>query len=230
MMPATIEVPYHTNNQVELEAHRLLQAFGQEDTQILEPPIPIERILEVHLRLVLTICDLRDLLGFTDVLGALCVESREVMVDEHLDPDQFPELEGRFRFTLAHEIGHWQLHRHLYKKPTDEPPFVSRASEANHRIERQANYFAACVLMPRPLVFQLWRHIMGGRVITLAQLKRQRQAIIEDEIVRRGFVPETPAEETNMMLEWVALPLAEEFGVSAMAMRIRMQELKLIVC
>ena len=32
------------------------------------------------------------------------------------------------------------------------------------------------------------------------------------------------------MLEWVALPLAEEFGVSAMAMRIRMQELKLIVC
>ena len=72
--------------------------------------------------------------------------------------------------------------------------------------------------------------LVGGRVITLAQLKRQRQAIIEDEIVRRGFVPETPAEETNMMLEWVALPLAEEFGVSAMAMRIRMQELKLIVC
>ena len=25
---------------------------------------------------------------------------------------------GRYRFTLAHEAGHWQLHRHLFKRDT----------------------------------------------------------------------------------------------------------------
>lgn len=227
----TLIAPYKSYRRIEFEAHRLLSDYSREYEAIIEPPIPIEEILERHLRLDLAMCDLRQVVGFDDVLGALCVERREVMVDQSLDPDEFPELEGRFRFTLAHEIGHWQMHRRIYEQQCADsgPPFVSRTSQANRRIERQADFFAACMLMPRPLVFQLWRHILDGRIITLAQLEPSRQAIIEDEIVRRRTVPETPEEEDNLMLDWAALPLAVEFRVSPMAMRIRLEELKLIV-
>ena len=230
MTTATPNAPYLSYRRIEFEAQRLLCQYSREHAPITEPPIPIEEILERHLNLYLAICDLREVVGFDDVLGALCVERREVMVDQSLDPDEFPELEGRFRFTLGHEIGHWQLHRNIYEhRDSDEPPFVSRVSEANRRIERQADYFAASVLMPRSFVFQLWRHILEGRIITIARLEADRQAIIDDEIVRRRIVPETPEQEENMMLDWAAMPLAEEFRVSPMAMRIRLEELKLIV-
>jgi Zn-dependent peptidase ImmA (M78 family) len=231
MTTATPNAPYLSYRRIEFEAQRLLCQYSREHAPITEPPIPIEEILERHLNLYLAICDLREVVGFDDVLGALCVDRREVMVDQSLDPDEFPELESRFRFTLAHEIGHWQLHRNIYEqhRDSDEPPFVSRVSEANRRIERQADYFAASVLMPRPFVFQLWRHLLEGRIITITRLEADRQAILEDEIVRRRIVPETPEDEDNMMLDWAAVPLAEEFRVSPMAMRIRLEELKLIV-
>jgi hypothetical protein len=39
---------------------------------------------------------------------------RRVRVDSSLDPAEFPAKEGRYRFTVGHEVGHWQLHRHLF--------------------------------------------------------------------------------------------------------------------
>jgi hypothetical protein len=41
------------------------------------------------------------------------------VIDESLDPDEKPAKEGRYRYTAAHEVGHWRLHRHLFgKDPT----------------------------------------------------------------------------------------------------------------
>jgi Zn-dependent peptidase ImmA (M78 family) len=61
----------------------------------------------------------------------------------------------RQRFTLAHELGHWQLHR---GKPliVDHSVMINKrddvSSQATEPEEIQANQFAAALLMPESLV------------------------------------------------------------------------------
>ena len=66
---------------------------------------------------------------------------------------------GRRRFTIAHELGHWQLHCRRRWTPTrgsaarDEVGATdARGARPRRRIEREANRFAAALLMPEPLV------------------------------------------------------------------------------
>ena len=49
------------------------------------------------------------MLGIPDVLGALWVNERQIYIDQALDPEEYQGALGRFRFTLAHEIGHWSF-------------------------------------------------------------------------------------------------------------------------
>ena len=56
---------------------------------------------------------------------------------------------GRERFSLAHEIGHWKLHRgRSFRCRADEP---DDNLLANKDLEKQADEFAAHLLMPAPL-------------------------------------------------------------------------------
>jgi hypothetical protein len=52
-----------------------------------------------------------------DILGAMFFAKARIVIDQSLDPEEYPAREGRYRFTLAHEGGgHWRLHRHLFAK------------------------------------------------------------------------------------------------------------------
>lgn len=75
------------------------------------------------------------------------------------------EHEYRRRFTMAHELGHWVLHRSIldraggindttmYRTDPTEPLYNSHI----HLIhEQQANSFAANLLMPDQLVRDVW--------------------------------------------------------------------------
>ena len=92
-------------------------------TDRLKPPVPVEEYPRKHLKLTLDFDDLHEKLGIPrdgeepEVLGALWAERGEVFIDESLDPDEHPEREGRYRFTLAHEIGHWCLHKNYLASP-----------------------------------------------------------------------------------------------------------------
>lgn len=65
----------------------------------------------------------------------------------------------RKRFTLAHELGHYMLHRHLIGDGLDDDR-AYRSTEAGKyhnthigpREETEANRFAASLLMPRDLI------------------------------------------------------------------------------
>ena len=96
----------------------------------------------------------RGLLGRTDILAALWIEDREIRVDESLDPEVNPEAEGRYYFSIGHEVGHWELHRHHILATSAEPhllvqsssPIVCRNSDLNggrSRKERQNPYTAS---------------------------------------------------------------------------------------
>ena len=67
----------------------------------------------------------------------------------------------RQRFTLAHEIGHYILHRDLIGDGiVDQGLYRSRLSNT---VEREANRYAANLLMPTSLVRAAWRE--GDRSI-----------------------------------------------------------------
>jgi Zn-dependent peptidase ImmA (M78 family) len=61
----------------------------------------------------------------------------------------------RQRFTIAHEIAHYVLHRdRIGDGVVDNGLYRSRLGEP---IERQANRYAAVILMPRDLVRERWQ-------------------------------------------------------------------------
>ena len=59
--------------------------------------------------------------------------------------------QGRIRFTLAHELGHYLLHRTKYPKglPCSQWDSLSSQLEELNSVEREADEFASYLLMPK---------------------------------------------------------------------------------
>src|SRR4029077_17414544 len=171
----TKKVPYLHEEQIERDAAALLADYSQARGVVIGPPIPIEDIVEKHLKLGIEFDDMHGLFNHPrsslgrdpDILGAMFFDERRIVIDESLDPEENPSMEGRYRFTLAHEGGgHWRLHRGIFAKDRaqaalfdrpESPSFVCRSSEAKKREEWQADFYASCLLMPRNLVIEAWR-------------------------------------------------------------------------
>lgn len=210
------------DQEFEEEAALLLAEYGKQHGQVTSPPVPIDEIVEEHLKLAVEYRDLRAEFPEGDVLGAIWFNDKLIAIDQSLVPEDFPAMRGRYRFTLAHELGHWRLHRHLYLRRAGErtllantparPDHVLR-SHATDPKEVQANRFAACLLMPREMVKREWHQLRGNMdPIYLADLRANQSLNLSDE----------------MLFEQAARPLAEKFEVSPFAMRIRLEEMKLL--
>lgn len=64
--------------------------------------------------------------------------------------NQAIESAGRIRFTLAHELGHYLVHRHLHGVFNCNEADTLHWDSPERQMENQANEFASCLLMPRP--------------------------------------------------------------------------------
>jgi hypothetical protein len=242
----TINVPYISDEKIERDAAALLGEFAQSRGTTIALPIPIEDIVEKHLKLGIEFDDTHRLFGVPrperrpDILGAMFFDEARIVIDESLDPDQDPDKEGRYRFTLAHEGGgHWRLHRHLFAKGRGQaslfsgpaaPTVVCRSSQSKDRVEWQADFYASCLLMPRKLVFAAWDEEFPDR---------KPRVIKPDVSVDHPFVEVSRAEwnifgideveSVTDALDHIARPLAERFLVSTTAMRIRLEKLGLLL-
>ncbi len=232
-------VPFLPDRQIEQEAEVLLAEYGQAHGTVTEPPVPVDEMIELYLGLSLEFHDMRKLFGVGDVHGALWVQEQRVGVDASLDPEQHPAKLGRYRFTLGHETGHWRLHRHLFQHRANQlsllPEDAQRAeyvcrSTDRDPIEIQADKFAAALLMPREMVKGAWEGWYGEMApICLPDLESKRRQILTAEVLRRGGLKQTQSADDDMVLEHVARPLAERFQVSAEAMRIRLENMGLLL-
>ena len=102
-----------------------------------------------------------------DLLGLFVVESEEIEVSGllvpasryvYLNAREARESEGRRRFTLAHEIGHWVCQCDEGRAMAPEPILCRQsdmASKTSGPLEREANNFAASLLMPEAPVQRL---------------------------------------------------------------------------
>src|SRR3712207_4424629 len=117
-----LRVPYIPEGVIDRAAEALLGDSAHARGIGWPPPIPIEEIVEKHLKLRVEFDDLHEVLGVPrsraeldpDIFGAIWLETGNIVIDKSLDPEEWPGREGRYRFTLAHEGGgHWRLHRPL---------------------------------------------------------------------------------------------------------------------
>lgn len=217
------KVEYLPKARIEASALGLLAEYGTKFGEVLIPPVPIDEILESHFGLDLAFDDLPAVTKEPKAMGATWFREREVKVDESLDPSVFPSKLGRFRFTVAHEVGHWELHRHLYLSGEGQAAMfegkdelIVCRSDDHQPIEWQADTFAGYLLMPKSMVFAHWEALHGSRKPYVAIDE------IDDIKARYGL-----GDDERPTVD-IARQMATAFEVSAQAMQIRLIDLGLI--
>jgi hypothetical protein len=117
-----------------------------------EIPVPVESIAEDYLGLRIELASMH-------CSGMLLPAERLIRISAAEGPRNEPPLR-RFRFTIAHELGHWICHALeaadpsvSYCRPIDLTEAADRA------LEREANVFAAELLMPERPVRQAWAEL-----------------------------------------------------------------------
>ena len=150
-MSASSEVP----NQPRWEIARKRAEALTEDSPA--PPIPVHEVIETNgAQLVYT-----GFGEFSDRVSGCCDFANATIFVNAAD------AWVRQRFTMAHELGHWLLHRDLYRSNSGRyrvlPRFAQPASD--DPLEKEANHFAANLLVPARLL----RPVRGVSVPRLAQ-------------------------------------------------------------
>jgi hypothetical protein len=135
----TIQVRYLSEEEIEGDSVMLLAEYEETAGMPVKLPIPIADITTYHLALQLGFADLHKTLGIPmlrdqpDILGAIWVDKEIILIDRSLDPKDNPSMQGRYRFSVAHEIGHWRLHRpYVAKDPSAEMLLRMRAHAEKH--------------------------------------------------------------------------------------------------
>ena len=229
-----MKYPFLAPEAIEVSAERLrISAFGADRS---DPFINLEALIYDHL------CDAEDLL-FDDeqylppedgeeVLGKMFPLRGKILIHEPLKRER---PLGRYRFTVAHELGHWVLHRPLFLAEAQQIPlfdprldvqmtslnrsvFPSASGDVRLTEEWQANQFASLLLVPPKLLGDEFKRRFGappaafrdGDVTHLPNLR----FFARDFATRR--VRSKP-------------PLHELFGVSAEAMTVTLLQRGLVV-
>ena len=124
-----------------------------------------------------------------EIDGFLSNDMTSIFVDE--------EIAGgatlhRYRFTLAHELGHWQLRHHtLAELPPDtlgySGAFEDEGShEGRSTVEVEANTFASELLMPSPWIRKLTKPLSIGAPSLLAQTYGVSEQAMFYQLMRCG--------------------------------------------
>lgn len=132
-------------HRAESAARRVLQQHG-----ITHPPVPVERLVQSS-GVELIYHELED-----DVSGLLIREDASPVIAVNVKHHA-----NRQRFTIAHEFGHFLLHKAEASVFVDDLLVHFRSSASARKAdprEVEANHFAACLLMPRKFVRQDLHH------------------------------------------------------------------------
>jgi len=140
---------FKTTEEIDFVAKSFLKSYYPSEAL----PIDIEDIIELKLQLdIIPIPGLKDCFEKVglDIDAFISSDFKSITIDQHVQE----HISNRYRFTLAHEIGHMILHRYLYKqfefdtidewiKAIENIPLKQR-----EMVEWQANEFAGLILIP----------------------------------------------------------------------------------
>jgi hypothetical protein len=164
-------------------------------------PVPIEEIADTHVGLLVR--DVEDLatapgaptLGLGQSLSGLLLPT---LGEIWVNADEARHWPARRRFTIAHELGHWRLHRDAEEHAVFCRAGSIESDETKARpplppAEDEANVFAATVLMPARLVQEQYERCRGdfSHLCEMfgasgAAMGRRLHAVIKPARSRRG--------------------------------------------
>ena len=198
-----MEIPYLDRDEIASQAHGLCaSAFGGE----IPCPVDLEALLfdylyEEHELAFYNHEPLGDDDGH-EVLGITYPLRNEIHVCSSLrDSGQL----GRYRFTVAHEIGHWVLHRPLFldddtadfSDQDGEPRLITlqrdvvESDQDSYRPEEwQANHFAISLLLHDEPLRREFRRRFGEPPVTLDEFERTHP--VETAAAREAYPDISP--------------------------------------
>lgn len=121
-----------------------------------EDTVPVDTEKIVELRLKLNVEPRHGVLSLIDMDAWLRTDLSGIVVDH--DCYMKSKFANRMRFSFAHELGHYFLHRDMYSKlpfstPEEWIDFMINAPENEYEsFEWQANEFAGRFLVPRKIL------------------------------------------------------------------------------
>ena len=144
----SVEFPELSDDHIEASARQLLSDFLEFSGSSVSAPIPVESVAEHFLGYEIEISD-EGLFTDPDYLGGIIFASNVIQVNASVESN-----EGRYNFTIAHEIGHHVLHRQIYLEASADNASNILCRDTNDKplIEQQADRFAAALLMPQQAV------------------------------------------------------------------------------
>lgn len=167
------------------------------------PPVDIELFIEREKGIrIQELPGLRRRYGIDGIFAASAdLADLAIVVDYELLTD--PMKLGRYRFTLAEELGHCILHVELLRGVTSPADYLERlqapSSGPYDPVERNARLLASFLLMPTPLLLEPVEQIL------------------------RTFPPAARFLSTAPLVGQLKDPIASQFEVSPEAMRVRLE-------
>jgi len=146
-------------------------------------PIPVESIMEKVYGLKM---DFQFIRNNGRVLGETVFEDMAVPIYERENQEGYKLIpvtagtviidaslinnrgDGRFRYTCAHELAHWVIHKGFYTQSGETAAMTKtvKSSESDKTIERQADRLGSYLLMPKGVVKMAFYRNRNDRNIT----------------------------------------------------------------
>ena len=198
-----MEIPYLSDEKIKKIASDFRTKFSGNSI-----PVEMEDIIELKLKMYIALSPgLKYLQGIDMIITS---DFKSIYVDENIYSDEIQK--NRLRFSYAHEIGHFVLHKNIYKKfgiKDWEDLYNAQGKESYQknikRIDKQADIFAGYLLIPEN------------------RLKLEKNQILESLDTKLLSKIKSISQETLNQL--LASQLSIIFGVSQMAMFIALEKL-----
>jgi Zn-dependent peptidase ImmA (M78 family) len=134
------------------------------------PPIPIIELAEEHGVQVI----LADFGEYREKVAGFCdFHASKLFVNKD-------DISVRRMFTIAHELGHWMLHRNIFEQHPETYPILPRfqKGDSGNALEQEANAFAANLLVPSRLLTP----VLGSPVSALASIFQVSKTMMENRL------------------------------------------------
>ena len=182
-------------SEIEAKAEEFLQQYNPKGTV----PVPIERIIEIDLDI--NVVPKKGLKNIHKIDAFLSSDLTELYIDH----DDYMNETNRGRFSLAHEMGHYVMHKDIVQtiqSIDDWKKKVLGDGAKRALLENEANDFAGCILMPKS---------------ALTKEYDQQMAKAEQEFKKLGLT----LKDNTVVDSYIAVAIAKNFGVSQQAAEIR---------
>jgi len=179
------DIPELLEEDIEQAANDLLSDYQNKFSWVPQCPIPVERIAEKHLGYCIEITD-DDIYKDAEILGGIIFADKIIQVNGSIE-----NHDGRYSFTIAHELGHHCLHKELFQKlsmESDEHTKMCRETGEKPLTEQQADTFASYLLMPTKFVNKAYIKAFGdtNEVFDIGYKKRHMLGSIASRVIESG--------------------------------------------